>query len=147
MFPLYPVSRLVLMTFDFSAFARTRVVNRAVHQPRVPTAIIPRSLHRVPLTNNRTFVLTARMTDAENGTHGARSRENEEKVEDWKKRAPYKVHESSQHFNAIYEASCHCNRVQYQLSREEPLDSKLCHCTTCQTQHGTLHQSLPKHNC
>ncbi len=35
-------------------------------------------------------------------------------------------------FNALYEASCHCGRVKYQLSREKPLDAKYCHCTTCQ---------------
>ena len=57
---------------------------------------------------------------------------------EWKFRAPYKIHESSDKFNAIYEASCHCGRVQYQLSREKPLDAKYCHCTTCQRLHGKL---------
>jgi len=57
---------------------------------------------------------------------------------EWKKRAPYKIHESNDNFPVKYEASCHCGKVKYQLSREEPLDSKLCHCTTCQTQHGKL---------
>lgn len=57
-------------------------------------------------------------------------------VADWQKRAPYKIHEPNENFKARYEASCHCGKVKYQLSREEPLDSKLCHCTTCQTQHG-----------
>jgi hypothetical protein len=54
----------------------------------------------------------------------------------WKKRAPYRIHESNDNFQTRYEANCHCGKVKYQLSREEPLDSKLCHCTTCQTQHG-----------
>ena len=54
----------------------------------------------------------------------------------WKKRPPYRIHDPNEHFKARYEASCHCGKVQYQLSREEPLDSKLCHCTTCQSQHG-----------
>lgn len=58
---------------------------------------------------------------------------------EWKTRAPYRVHDSNDHFDALYEASCHCGRVKYQLSREAPLDSKLCHCTTCQTQHGKHH--------
>jgi hypothetical protein len=57
-------------------------------------------------------------------------------INDWKKRAPYRIHEPNEHFNALYEANCHCGRVEYQLNREKPLDSKLCHCTTCQTQHG-----------
>lgn len=66
----------------------------------------------------------------------ARGEKPEKPVEDWQKRAPYKIHEKNENFKARYEASCHCGKVQYQLSREEPLDSKLCHCTTCQTQHG-----------
>lgn len=56
--------------------------------------------------------------------------------EHWKLRAPYRIHEPNEHFKAKYEASCHCGKVKYQLSRDAPLDSKLCHCTTCQTQHG-----------
>lgn len=61
---------------------------------------------------------------------------------EWKKRPPYRVHEPDEHFDVKYEANCHCGRVKYQLSREEPLDSKLCHCTTCQTQHGMKHQLI-----
>lgn len=62
-----------------------------------------------------------------NGTEGK---------DEWKKRPPYRIHEKNDKFDVKYEANCHCGRVKYQLSREEPLDSKLCHCTTCQTQHG-----------
>jgi hypothetical protein len=57
-------------------------------------------------------------------------------ISEWKKRAPYKIHDNGENFDVKYEANCHCGKVQYQLSRREPLDSKLCHCTTCQTQHG-----------
>ena len=53
----------------------------------------------------------------------------------WKFAPPYSMHDPKE-FKARYEASCHCGKVKYQLSREKPLDSKLCHCTTCQTQHG-----------
>ncbi|KAF2455645.1 Mss4-like protein [Lineolata rhizophorae] len=60
--------------------------------------------------------------------------------EGWKFRAPYRVHEPSDHFRVRYEAQCHCGKVKYQLSREVPLDSKLCHCTTCQTQHAAPFQ-------
>lgn len=63
-----------------------------------------------------------------------------EGVEEWKKRAPYRIHDSNEHFKHRYEASCHCGKVEYELSREEPLDSKLCHCTTCQTQHAAPFQ-------
>ena len=55
---------------------------------------------------------------------------------EWKQRPPYRVHEKNSDFDVKYEANCHCGKVQFQLSRKEPLDSKLCHCTTCQTQHG-----------
>ncbi|KAK5126538.1 hypothetical protein LTR08_004666 [Meristemomyces frigidus] len=57
----------------------------------------------------------------------------------WKFRPPYSMHDPKE-FKARYEASCHCGKVKYQLSREEPLDSKLCHCTTCQTQHAAPFQ-------
>ncbi|KAF4633773.1 hypothetical protein G7Y89_g4344 [Cudoniella acicularis] len=59
---------------------------------------------------------------------------------EWKFRAPYKVHENDENFKPLYEGSCHCGRVQYQLSREKPLDAKFCHCTTCQVLHGAPFQ-------
>lgn len=59
-------------------------------------------------------------------------------ISEWKQRPPYRVHENMKDFDVKYEANCHCGKVKYQLSRREPLDSKLCHCTTCQTQHGKL---------
>ncbi|KAH6665651.1 Mss4-like protein [Halenospora varia] len=60
---------------------------------------------------------------------------------EWKFRAPYKVHEkNNSNFKALYEGSCHCGRVQYQLSREKPLDAKYCHCSTCQVLHGAPFQ-------
>lgn len=64
--------------------------------------------------------------------------EETEGISEWKKRPPYLVHDKNEDFPVKYDASCHCGKVKYQLSREEPLDSKLCHCTTCQTQHGML---------
>jgi hypothetical protein len=57
-------------------------------------------------------------------------------LSEWKQRPPYRIHEKNEDFDVKYEANCHCGKVRYQLSRREPLDSKLCHCTTCQTQHG-----------
>ncbi|KAI9787312.1 MAG: hypothetical protein M1816_007660 [Peltula sp. TS41687] len=60
--------------------------------------------------------------------------------DDWKTRAPYAIHKSGDEFHARYEASCHCGRVNYQLSREKPLAAKYCHCTTCQTLHGAPFQ-------
>jgi hypothetical protein len=68
------------------------------------------------------------------------STQNKEDLEgehnEWKFRVPYKVHENDKNFKALYEGGCHCGRVQYQLSREKPLDAKFCHCSTCQTLHG-----------
>ena len=55
---------------------------------------------------------------------------------EWKTRPPYRIGDETDGFKARWNASCHCGQVQYQLSRETALDSKLCHCTTCQKQHG-----------
>jgi hypothetical protein len=49
---------------------------------------------------------------------------------EWKIRAPYRVYDKGENFKVLYDANCHCGRVKYQLSRQEPLDSKLCHCNT-----------------
>ena len=54
----------------------------------------------------------------------------------WKYRAPYKVHDNDPNFKVRYRASCHCGKIKYQLSREKPLDAKYCHCRTCQKLHG-----------
>jgi hypothetical protein len=69
---------------------------------------------------------------------GHKSEDVDGEHNEWKFRAPYKVHnKEGEGFNVLYEASCHCGRVQYQLSREKPLSAKYCHCTTCQVLHGT----------
>lgn len=64
----------------------------------------------------------------------------EGKDNEWKFRAPYKVHTKDNNFKALYEGSCHCGRVRYQLSRERPLEAKFCHCRTCQVLHGAPFQ-------
>lgn len=68
--------------------------------------------------------------------NGHSSSDVEGKNNEWKFRAPYKVHENDPDFKALYEGGCHCGRVKYQLSREKPLDAKYCHCGTCQVLHG-----------
>lgn len=70
-----------------------------------------------------------------NGDNGDAG-ELEGELNQWKFRAPYKVHENDENFPVRYEGSCHCGTVKYQLSREKPLDAKFCHCTTCQKIHG-----------
>lgn len=64
---------------------------------------------------------------------------------DWKSQAPYREYQEGEGFDlkdVKHEASCHCGRVQYQLNRDVPLDSKLCHCADCQVQHGMLHSAV-----
>lgn len=58
----------------------------------------------------------------------------------WKYRAPYRIHEKNESFDTKHEGECHCGKVKFQLSREAPLASKLCHCTTCQLQHAAPFQ-------
>ena len=77
-------------------------------------------------------------TNGDNGDEGSTEGEHNQ----WKFRAPYKVHDNDPNFHARYEASCHCGKIRYQLSREKPLDSKFCHCTTCQKLHGTEHPTF-----
>lgn len=67
---------------------------------------------------------------------GSKSHEVEGEENEWKFKAPYKVHEKDSGFKKIYDASCHCGKVRYELGREKPLDAKFCHCTTCQVIHG-----------
>ncbi|KAL8680269.1 MAG: hypothetical protein Q9224_002172 [Gallowayella concinna] len=74
--------------------------------------------------------------NGDNGDMGS----TEGELNEWKHRPPYKVHDKQENFKVRYEASCHCGKVQYQLSREKPLDAKYCHCTTCQKIHGAPFQ-------
>jgi hypothetical protein len=57
-------------------------------------------------------------------------------IDQWKHRAPYRIHENGDNFNVKWKGKCHCGKVEYQLSREKPLKVKYCHCTTCQRLHG-----------
>lgn len=80
------------------------------------------------------------------------------KEDEWKHRAPYQIHnttpsskkktgdkqqdgeEEEEEFVVKWRGQCHCGRVKYQLSRDRPLSSKYCHCTTCQRLHGAPFQ-------
>lgn len=57
------------------------------------------------------------------------------KEDEWKHREPYRIH-SNDDFDVKWSGGCHCGKVKYQLSRDKPLASKFCHCTTCQRLHG-----------
>lgn len=61
--------------------------------------------------------------------------DGDKNLDEWKTRVPYRIHDN-ENFDVKYEASCHCGRVKYQLSRDKPLDAKYCHCSTCQRLHG-----------
>ncbi|KAL8822107.1 MAG: hypothetical protein Q9191_007150 [Dirinaria sp. TL-2023a] len=76
------------------------------------------------------------IANGDNGDEGS----TEGELNQWKFRAPYKVHENDPNFHVRYRGSCHCGKIKYQLSREKPLDAKYCHCTTCQKIHGAPFQ-------
>jgi hypothetical protein len=101
-------------------------------------ANVPASAFSAPVTpdcSNETAAAAAR-TYATKMSPEQQAQEDSTGLNDWKTKAPYRLHDPNEHFEARYEAACHCGKVEYEISREEPLDSKLCHCTTCQTQHG-----------
>lgn len=58
------------------------------------------------------------------------------KEDEWKHRAPYTVHKDDADFDTKWKGGCHCGKVKYELSREKPLATKFCHCSTCQRLHG-----------
>ena len=82
-----------------------------------------------------TTTMSTYRANGDNGDDGS----TEGELNQWKSRAPYKVHDNDPNFHVRYEGSCHCERVKYQLSREKPLDAKYCHCTTCQKIHGRFY--------
>jgi len=98
---------------------------RALPRARLLTSHLAR-----PFTHSAPARKTVKMDNSQN------QGESTTGISEWKQRPPYRVHEKNEDFDVKYEANCHCGKVAYQLSRREPLDSKLCHCTTCQTQHG-----------
>eukprot|EP01065_Artemidia_motanka_P019740 TRINITY_DN23576_c0_g1_i1.p1 TRINITY_DN23576_c0_g1~~TRINITY_DN23576_c0_g1_i1.p1 ORF type:complete len:499 (+),score=74.60 TRINITY_DN23576_c0_g1_i1:66-1562(+) len=54
----------------------------------------------------------------------------------WRDEAPYK---QNLEVASIHKAHCYCKRVVYDVV-EEPVASKLCHCTLCQRIHGAPYQ-------
>jgi hypothetical protein len=62
--------------------------------------------------------------------------DNVPEEDQWKFRAPYRIHEPSDGFKAIYTGACHCGQIQFELNRDAPLAAKYCHCIDCQVQHG-----------
>lgn len=54
----------------------------------------------------------------------------------WSTEAPYRKPDKNFEKNIL--GSCHCELVQYWLSREVPLTTKFCHCEDCQIIHGKM---------
>jgi len=88
-----------------------------------------------PAQSTRTHAIKTMPPSADEKSTAKMSGHKSEDVEgshnDWKFRAPYLVHTNDSNFKSLYDGSCHCGRVQYQLSREKPLYAKYCHCSTC----------------
>lgn len=104
--------------------------NTPILQQR-PPALLSQVL-RPGVTRSYSSTMTkkqeAHQFQAGNSTH---RREDE-----WKSREPYRIHDKDENFDVKWEGECHCGKVKYQLSRDKPLASKYCHCTTCQRLHG-----------
>jgi hypothetical protein len=71
-----------------------------------------------------------------NTENGHQFQAGSSEADEWKHEKPYRIHDDDAKFDVKWEGKCHCGRVQYQLSRDTPLDAKYCHCTTCQRLHG-----------
>lgn len=123
-----------------------KALTHPLHRVCAPATTARRAAFNIP-----PYILATSMKRSASGTskmskpvkqqhEGQQPNKDEHGMEEWKKRAPYRVHDDNDNFEHIYEASCHCGAVEYELNREVPLDSKLCHCTTCQTQHAAPFQ-------
>lgn len=115
---------------SFSPRIFPRVTSIAVTSSN--TCFRPHQLQQLHRLFNVAFSSTMAPANGDNGDAGEMEGEHNQ----WKYRAPYKVHENDKNFSVRYEGSCHCGKVKYQLSRDKPLDAKFCHCTTCQKIHG-----------
>jgi hypothetical protein len=119
-----------------------------IHIPRIFPSSLSRlpscstSLQIRPLFPSKPFSIMAPKKSDSNGNgdeemHQQQSGNRTDRKEDeWKHREPYKIHGDDEGFDVKWKGKCHCGKVQYQLSREKPLASKFCHCTTCQRLHG-----------
>ena len=107
---------------------------RSLNLASFHSRFFPRSAQLQSHVLSRTMVehVSTYRANGDNGDQGS----TEGELNAWKYRAPYRIHDSDPSFHVRYEASCHCGKIKYQLSREKPLDAKYCHCHTCQKLHG-----------
>ncbi|KAK4653389.1 hypothetical protein QC762_507250 [Podospora pseudocomata] len=122
------------------------MVLRPHHFSAVSKRIIPPAFTRPLSTSPRFFKMADHKNENNKRSRGdephqyqASSRTDREE-DQWKFRAPYKIHDKGENFDVKWKGKCHCGAVQYELSREKPLASKYCHCTTCQRMHGAPFQ-------
>lgn len=93
------------------------------------------------MSSNGAKVEKAGETEAESEAHQHQAGSTTHRdLDEWKHREPYRIHQSGENFPVKWRGGCHCGRVKFQLSRERPLVSKYCHCTTCQRLHGAPFQ-------
>jgi hypothetical protein len=121
-------------------FLRARPCTPSLRQLRVlnPNPIIAaRTIGTSPRLNKMTEDKDGNKRSNGNEPHQYQAGSSTDRKEDeWKHRAPYKIHDKAENFDVKWRGKCHCGAVQYELSREKPLASKYCHCTTCQRLHG-----------
>ncbi|KAK9829313.1 hypothetical protein WJX72_005152 [[Myrmecia] bisecta] len=61
--------------------------------------------------------------------------------EDWKQKPPYvRPKDAQEPWKPKYKGQCFCGKVKFEVS-EDPVDAKICHCTTCQRLHGAPMQA------
>lgn len=117
--------------------------------PLRPTSIIPHYCRPLSLSAQRSKMSDTEKKKAnldENGdkktsdgneAHQYQAGSSTDREKDqWKHRAPYRIHDKADDFPVKWKGKCHCGAVRYELSRDKPLASKYCHCTTCQRMHG-----------
>lgn len=61
-------------------------------------------------------------------------------TEVWKYRPPYQIQTPEERGPIQWGAHCQCGKISYVLKRNEPLNSKYCHCRGCQIMHGAPFQ-------
>ena len=126
-----------------SCIARSFLLTSLKTPTTSPLRLLPKTT-RVSTTSQLTMAPSKDEKAAAKKSSSCSSQELQGEKNEWKFRAPYKVHSNDDGgaFKALYEGGCHCGRVKYQLGREKPLDAKFCHCTTCQVLHGMLFSPL-----
>lgn len=75
----------------------------------------------------------------DNNTRDVPASEKEEVHKNRMTRPPYTLVSENTPFNRVYTGNCFCNRVQFEISRRKPLDSKFCHCCTSTPKHVNGH--------